>query len=74
MALANTRYKAQKPEEALQLKLESHDADVMRAYCKHDLDDGTALQNLVDKLTREPTDDHRVFCLRGNLLAKKEKY
>lgn len=70
MALANSRIKAQKPEEALALKLDSHEADVIRAYCKHDLDDSTALTALVDKLTRNATDDHRVFCLKGNLLAK----
>ena len=74
MALANTRLRAQKPEEAMQLKLDTHDADVIRAYCKHDLDDVTGLANLVEKLTASATADYRVFCLKGNLLMKREKY
>lgn len=38
------------------------------------MDDTAALSSLVDKLTKAATDDHRVFCLKGNLLAKQEKY
>lgn len=47
---------------------------MLRAYCKHDLDDVGALTNLVEKLTSKATADARVFCLEGNLLQKSEKY
>ncbi|KAH0571858.1 putative TPR repeat family protein [Spironucleus salmonicida] len=74
LSLANSRYKADMLVEALQLKIDSHDADVLRAYCKHDIDDSNALQNLVEKLTKSPTDDPRVFALKANLLLKQEKF
>lgn len=56
------------------MRLEGHDADVLRAYCRHDLDDGPGFQALVEKLSRGATDDHRVHALKGNLLARAEKY
>ena len=74
LTLANVRYKLQQFEEALTIPLQTREADVIRAYCRHDLDDVGALSTLVDKLTKEPTDDACVFTLQGNFLLKQEKF
>lgn len=74
LALANTRLKAGLYHETLTIKGDSQDAVILRAYAKHELDDTTGLQLLVDQLTRGPTDDPRIICMKGNQLLKAERY
>lgn len=74
LALANARLKAGMVQEALTIKDDSHNATVIKAYAKHELDDSIGLATLIDALTKRPTDDPCVFCLKGNALLKAEKY
>ncbi|TNJ27616.1 putative TPR repeat family protein [Giardia muris] len=74
LALANARYKAGLYQEVLSVRGEGHESTVLRAYAKHELDDAAGLAALVEGLTRRPTDDPCVFCLKGNMLLKAGKY
>lgn len=72
--LANARLKAEMYLEAATVRGDSHEAKVIRAYAKRETDNIAALQQVVDELTRQPTDDHRVYCLKGNLLVARGNY